>query len=72
MNTQPEQQKPKRRPTLKQLIMSILGAAFGVQNSETQQRDFQQASPIAYIVGGIVFGVLFVVTLILLVKYILS
>ena len=69
MNSQPaDKQQPGQPPTLKQLIMSILGAAFGVQNSATQKRDFQQSSPVAYIIGGILFGVIFVLSLILLVK----
>lgn len=60
------------KPSLKQLLTSILGAALGVQSTKTQERDFQQASPKVFIIGGIIFGVVFVLTLALLVKFILS
>lgn len=59
-------------PTLRQLIASILGAAFGVQNAKTRERDFQQASPKAYIIGGIIFGIVFVLSLVMLVNFILG
>lgn len=65
-------EEASNKPTLKQIVASILGAAFGVQNSKTQERDFQQASPKAYIIGGIIFGVAFVLILIFLVNIILS
>lgn len=67
-----EEKEANKPPTLKQLTTSILGAAFGVQNSKTQERDFRQASPKAYIIGGIIFGVVFVLSLVLLVNLILS
>ncbi len=60
------------KPNLWQLVISVLGAAFGVQSSKAQQRDFQQKSPTVYIVGGIIFGVLFVLTIAIVVKIVLS
>ena len=61
-----------KSPTFKQLVISILGAALGVQSAKTQERDFQQASPKVFIIGGIIFGIVFVLVLVLLVKIILS
>ncbi|WP_020408884.1 DUF2970 domain-containing protein [Hahella ganghwensis] len=60
------------KPNLWQLVVSVLGAAFGVQSSKAQQRDFQQKSPAAYIVAGIVFGILFVLTIAFIVSMVLS
>ncbi|OZG73627.1 hypothetical protein BTA51_07335 [Hahella sp. CCB-MM4] len=60
------------KPSFWQLIVSVLGAAFGVQSSKAQQRDFQQKSPAVYIVGGIIFGVLFVLAIAMIVKVVLS
>jgi hypothetical protein len=65
-------QPVKKSPTLRQIVGSILGAALGVQNSKTQERDFQQTSPKVYIIGGIIFGVVFVMSLVLLVNFVLS
>ncbi len=65
----PEKREPPRRSSL---LKSILGAAIGVQSSEVQRQDFSEKSPAKFIVGGLIFGVLFVVTLVLVVKTVLS
>lgn len=49
--------------------MSILAAAFGVQTQRARVRDFTQGNPTAYIIGGIVFTVTFVLTLMLIVRF---
>lgn len=48
------------KPTLWQLVVSILGAALGVQSSKVREQDFQSSSPMPYIIGGIIFGAVFV------------
>ena len=60
------------KPRWWQLAGSILGAAFGVQSSKSQERDFKQRNPKAYIIGGIIFGVLFVLTIVFVVNMVLS
>ncbi len=67
----PPSQEGAGKPTLLQLSGSILGAAFGVQSSKVHQRDFRQRSPAVFIIGGLVFGVLFVATLVLVVRAVL-
>ncbi len=67
-----EEKQHSRRPTLWQLIMSILGAAFGVQSERTRQRDFQHGHPVAYIVAGLIFTVLFISILLGIVAYVLD
>lgn len=60
-------EKPQR-PTLWQIVKSILGGALGVQSEETRQRDFTHGHPAVYIIGGIVFTVLFVLVLVVIVN----
>jgi hypothetical protein len=60
-----------RPPTPWQVVKSILAAALGVQSEEARRRDFQRGSPAAYIVGGLVFTLLFVLGLVLVVRLVL-
>ncbi|GAA3949370.1 DUF2970 domain-containing protein [Allohahella marinimesophila] len=53
------------------LIGSIFAAAFGVQSSKARERDFSQRSPLPFIIGGVLFGILFVVTLVVVVSMVL-
>jgi len=52
------------KPGFFQIALSVIAAAFGVQSDANRQRDFSQASPLAFIIGGILFTVLFVLTLV--------
>lgn len=65
------EQQP-RKPTFWQIVKSILGGALGVQSEETRQRDFTQGNPAVYIIGGIVFTLLFIVILVVIVNLVLS
>lgn len=58
----------KKRLGLKQIIGSVLAAAFGVQSSANRERDFRQGRAQHFIIAGIVFTALFVVALITIVK----
>ncbi len=60
------------RPTRWQVIKSVVAAALGVQSEEARQRDFTQGSPAAFIIGGLVFTVLFVIALVVVVNLVLS
>ncbi|MFT6433658.1 MAG: hypothetical protein ACJAVI_001700 [Candidatus Azotimanducaceae bacterium] len=57
-------QKQAKPPSFFQVMMSVFAAAFGVQKDENYERDFTTGSPLPYIVGGILFTVLFVLTLV--------
>ncbi len=63
--------KPKGPGVLK-VMQSILAGAFGVQSSKRQEEDFSSHSPWPYIAAGILFTAGFVVTLILVVRWVLS
>ena len=63
---------PESKPTLWQVIKSVLGAFFGVQSSTVRERDFTKGNPWAYIIGGLIFVTLFVLALVVVVKLVLS
>ena len=59
-DTEPSQQKP---PSFFQVMLSVIAAAFGVQTNKNYERDFSTGNPLAYIVGGLLFTVLFILTI---------
>lgn len=61
-----------KKPGLGAVIKSILAAAIGVQSNKNRQRDFEQGSPLAFIIGGIVFTLLFIATVATVVGFVLS
>ncbi|MDV3503619.1 DUF2970 domain-containing protein [Marinobacter sp. M-5] len=66
-----DDQKPKGPGVLK-IIQSILAGAFGVQSDKRRQEDFSSHSPLPYIIAGLLFTTGFVVTLVVVVKLVLS
>ncbi|MBC3349230.1 DUF2970 domain-containing protein [Pseudomonas hefeiensis] len=55
-------------PTLWQMMHSVLAAAFGVQSGKNRARDFTHGKPSHFVVLGIVFTVIFALTLFGIVK----
>jgi len=55
-------------PTLLQMMHSVLAAAFGVQSGKNRARDFTHGKPSHFVVLGIVFTVIFALTLFGIVK----
>jgi len=68
MNETPKQ---NGKPGLLAVIGSVLAAGFGVQSSKNQERDFAQGKARNFIIGGVVFTVLFVLTVYLVVSAVL-
>ena len=64
-------QTPRRLP-LSSIVRSVFAAAFGVQSQRNRERDFEQGSYRHFVVAGIVFTVLFVLTLVAVVRIVLS
>ena len=56
------------KPTITQVFKSVLAAFVGVQSEENRKKDFEHGSLSTYIIGGIIFTVLFVVAIIFLVS----
>lgn len=69
--TKHDQQKPEKLSFF-QVLGSVLAGALGVQSSKNRQRDFAQNSFVPFIVGGIIFTVLFVGSIVLLVNVFLA
>jgi hypothetical protein len=55
---------PPEKPSFLQVMLSVFAAAGGVQSNKNRERDFSQTSPMPYIVGGLIFTVVFVLTII--------
>lgn len=51
------------------VIRSVLSAFIGVQNETQREQDFSQSSPWPYILTGLVLTLIFVVLLVLLVRW---
>lgn len=68
-----EKQSPRKKgPGVLKVMQSILAGALGVQSNKRREEDFGSHSPWPYIIAGILFTVGFVVTLIVVVKVVLS
>lgn len=67
-----EQKTSPEKLTLWQIISSVLAAAIGVQSDKNRERDFTKAKPSTYIIAGIIFTTLFVLTVFGVVKLVLS
>jgi hypothetical protein len=66
-----KQPKSKQKPVLIAVIKSILAAGIGVQSDKNRTRDFEQGNPLTFIIGGIVFTLLFIATLATVVGFVL-
>ena len=60
-----------REPGFWDVVMSVLAAALGVQTSKNRERDFTKGNPLVFIAAGLIFTILFVLTLIGVVNLIL-
>ena len=67
-----EPQKQNGKPGWLAVIGSVMAAGFGVQSSKNQQRDFAQGKARNFIIGGVVFTALFVLTVYLVVSTVLQ
>jgi Protein of unknown function (DUF2970) len=63
---------PKPAPSLWQVTKSVFAAFLGVQSSKNYQRDFSHGKPWQYIIIGLVGVLLFVMTIVGVVKLVLS
>lgn len=54
----------QKKPSTLALVGSILAAAIGVQSNKNREKDFENASIMPYLVGGVIFTVVFIATLV--------
>lgn len=63
--------EPQQSPlTFREMLQSVLAAAFGVQSAKNRSRDFSRGKPSHFIALGVLFTVLFVLGLLALVQLI--
>lgn len=60
------------KPTIIEVIKSVLSAAIGVQSDKNRMKDFEQGSLPVYLLTGLIFTVLFVAAILWLVSMILA
>lgn len=51
------------KPTFWQVLRSVAASMFGVQSHKNYEQDFQQTSVVPYVIVGVIFVVLLVVSL---------
>ncbi|HWK54224.1 MAG TPA: DUF2970 domain-containing protein [Hyphomicrobiales bacterium] len=54
------------------VVLSVMQASFGVQSNKNRERDFGQGSLVPFIVAALIFTAVFVTTLLLIVRWVLS
>ena len=59
------------KPTLGQVIASVLASLLGVQSNKNRERDFVHGTPGQYIVVGLIAVILFVLLIFSVVKTVL-
>lgn len=62
----------RNKPSVLQIIGSVVSAAFGVQSSANRERDFSGGSAASYIIAGIIFTVLFILVIVGVVRWVLN
>ncbi|PKG37825.1 DUF2970 domain-containing protein [Psychromonas sp. Urea-02u-13] len=55
-----------------EVTFSVIAAAFGVQSSKNSERDFTTGKPLVFIVAGLIFTLLFIMTIIGIVTLVLA
>ena len=69
MENKPESHKS---PSLREVALSVIAAACGIQNSKNGERDFSKGKPVVFIVAGLIFTALFVLTIIGVVNLVIT
>jgi len=65
-------QAAARKPNLLQTISAVLWSFFGVRKGRDHDRDMAQLNPVHVVITGVVLGLLFVLTLLMIVKSIIN
>jgi len=62
----------KKDPSFGQVIFAVCASAFGVRRSKDSKEDFQTKTATPFIIGGIIFTILFMGTVYGVVRLVLS
>jgi hypothetical protein len=71
-NTPSPEDNQGKAPGFFQIIQSVLAASFGVQSSKNRERDFKHGKLRVFVVAGIIFTGLFLLTVFTIVQIVLS
>jgi len=63
---------PARQSGFLRTVKAVLWSFFGVRRGQDHEQDMAQLNPVHVIITGVVAGILFVLSLVLLVRFILS
>ena len=64
--------KDAMRPSLLDVVKTVLFGAMGVRRKADHERQTQPVNPVYLIVAGVVFAALFVLTLVVIVRIVVS
>lgn len=56
------------KPTITQVLKSVLAAFIGVQSGRNSKKAFENGSLSTYVIAGLIFTILFVIAIIFLVS----
>jgi hypothetical protein len=59
------------KPTITQVVKSVLAAFIGVQSETNRKKDFEHGSLSTYVIAGFIFTALFVAAIIFIVSIVL-
>jgi len=62
----------EREPSFWEIVLSTMAAFLGVQSNKNRVRDFKHGNIYAYIVAGLIFTTIFIGSIVLIIKIVLS
>ena len=67
-----DQKKPESKISFFSVIQSTFAAAFGVQSKKNRERDFSHGKPIVFITAGLMFALVFILSVYGVVQMVMS
>jgi len=61
----------EKKPSFWQIVFSTLAAFLGVQSNKNRERDFKYGNIYVYIVSGLIFTIMFIFTVVSVVKLVI-
>ena len=75
MNQQTKESKNSDKPSglpFWKVMLSVIQASFGVQNSANKERDFKEGKVLPFIIAAVLFTLLFILTIVGVVNLVLT
>ena len=66
-----EKTDDKKKVSILSVMSSVVAASFGVQTNKNRERDFEQGRFHHFVIGGIVFAVIFILLIVGIVKIVM-